>query len=306
MQVSEAIDYFLTAKRSEGRSAATLESYSAHLFRFAKWSDDPDVTGITVAVVRTYIASLQQSDSQWSGQPMAASSVASIVRPLKVMTRFLVAEGITELDPFKRVKIPSVPKRLHALISDEDFHKLLGACDFKVHEGRRNHAILCVLYDTGVRIGELSALRHADMNTGGRYATVFGKGSKERLVFFSAQTAMALTRYTSRTPVRYRHEEWLFTSLRRNVGGRFTSNGVTQMLRRLAALTGVKSRVNPHTFRHTFATNYLRAGGDLNSLMRLMGHADLSILQTYLSLVTDDLRAKHEQFSPMARVMGRK
>lgn len=76
------------------------------------------------------------------------------------------------------------------------------------------------------------------------------------------------------------------------------------MLTRAKEASGVTCRVNPHTFRHTFATNYLRSGGDLNSLMRLMGHADLTILQTYLNLVNDDLKSKHDQFSSMARVAG--
>lgn len=296
----EAIDYFIAAKRSEGRSPQTLENYSARLTRFARWAGNSDLNDITVTLVRNYIFYLQETG-------MRAASVAGYVRPLKVFCRFMVSEELMLADPFKRVKVPSVEKRLHDLISDTDFRALIASCDLKQHEGRRDAAILHVLYDTGIRVGELIAIKHDHVDTKGGYIKVFGKGNKERIVFFSTHTAMALTRYTSRTPARFK-AEWLFTSLRRNVGGQMTGSGVHQMLARLAKRTGVKSRVNPHTFRHTFATNYLRAGGDLNSLMRLMGHADLSILQTYLSLVTDDLRAKHEQFSPMARVMsgGRK
>lgn len=304
MRFSEAIEYFLSAKRAEGRSDATIGSYSAHLYRFAKWADDPMLSAVSPVMVRTYIAFLQTMPGKRG--TVRPASVAAMVRPLKVMCRFLVGEELMELDPFKRVKVPSVPRELHELVGDEDFGKMLAACNLSVHEGRRNHAILCFLYDTGVRVSELVGLKHEHLDTKGRYAKVLGKGAKERVVFFSAHTALSLTRYMSRTPKVYRNDTWVFTSLRRNVGKRFTTNGVGQALKRIAARAGVRGPVNPHAFRHTFATNYLRAGGDLNSLMRLMGHADLTILQTYLSLVTDDLRAKHEQFSPMARVMGGK
>lgn len=295
MEASEALEYFIAAKRAEGRSPQTLNQYERFITRFIKWADDPDITAISIAMVRSYIAHLQNTT-------MRSVSVASHIRPLKVWMRFLCAEELIETEPFRRVKVPAYEKKLHDLISDEDFRKLLNACDLKEHEGRRNAAIISLLYDTGIRVGELINLKHSDIDAKARFARVFGKGAKERVVFFSAQTALALTRYTSRTPAKYR-SEYLFTSLRRNVGGQMTVNGVGQMLGRLADKAGVDSRVNPHTFRHTFATNYLRNGGDLNSLMRLMGHADLTILQTYLSLATDDLRAKHEQFSPMARVM---
>lgn len=298
LQTSQALEYFISAKRAEGRSEQTLIGYERAIDRFLKWAEDPDITAITIGMVRAYITYLQNSD-------MRRVSVASYIRPLKVFTRFLHAEELITIEPFKRVKVPTFDRKLHDLISDEDFRKLLAACNLQEHEGRRNAAIISVLYDTGVRVGELVNIKHSDIEPKARYARVFGKGSKERVVFYSAHTAVAITRYTSRMPARYR-SDYLFTSLRRNVGGRMSVNGVDQMLARLAARAQVTSRVNPHTFRHTFATNYLRAGGDLNSLMRLMGHSDLTILQTYLSLATDDLRAKHEQYSPMARVMGRR
>lgn len=307
MDLADAIDYFLMAKQAEGLTARTVENYGAQLMRFARWAEDAtgrdlDVTEVKVPLVRQYIADLLRRKQMGD---ISSATVAAAVRHLKVFTRFAAkeSEGLLDRDPFRDLKVPKVEGKLHDIVSNEDVQRLLAATDLTTHEGRRDYAIVCFLLDTGVRVGELCNLKHADLDIKGRSAVVYGKGRRQRTVFFSAVTAVALTRYTSRMPAKYR-AEWLWTSLRRNVGGRITENGVGQMLRRLGQKSGVGSRVNPHTFRHTFATNYLRAGGDLNSLMRLMGHADLTVLQTYLNLVTDDLRDKHEQFSPMARVMG--
>lgn len=297
MLTSEAIEYFLAAKRAERKSPRTIEDYATKLWRFAKWAGDPDLSGISVILVRNYIASLQDT--------MRPVTVASYIRPLKVFCRFMVAEEVMHVDPFKRVKVPSFDRELHDLLSDDDFKAMLAQCDRSTHEGRRNEAILCFLYDTGVRVNELVNLRVSDLDMHARTALVLGKGHKERHVFFSAATAMVLTRFLGRAPAKYKGQ-WVFMSAKRGLGSHLTTQGVRQITEAIGRKAGVTSRTNPHTFRHTFATNYLRAGGDLNSLMRLMGHADLTILQTYLSLVTDDLRAKHDEFSPMARISGGK
>lgn len=301
MDLEKAIDYFLTTKSAK-LSPRTVEDYSAKLYRFAQWAEVDEVSDLTVHLMRGYVGHLVQRKQ--AGE-LSSATVASNLRPLKVFTRWLANEEppLLATDPFKRVEVPEPDKNLHDIIPDEDARALLNACDLNTHEGRRNHAMMCFLLDTGVRVGELTNMKHADLDMKGRAATVIGKGRKQRQVFFSATTAASMTRYIYRTPERYK-SEWLWTSIRRNVGGRMTMSGVGQMLRRAKLDSGVKCRVNPHTFRHTFATNYLRAGGDLNSLMRLMGHADLTILQTYLSLANDDLKQKHEQFSAMSRVVG--
>lgn len=301
MDIQTGVDLFLSRKESDGLADSTLEDYRLKLYRFVIETDIERVEDITETVISGYLMTLQYRRK--SGE-LSSATVASSIRPIKVFCRWLAnrQDPLLLVDPFKYIKVPKVEQRLHDVIDDLSARRLLQACDLTTHEGRRNHAMMCFMLDTGVRVGELTGLRHSDVDVKGHTATVIGKGDKQRQVFFSATTAASILRYTARSPVRYRHPDWLWTSIRRNVGGRFTGNGVQQMLVRVADVAGVTCRVNPHTFRHTFATNYLRAGGDLNSLMRLMGHADLTILQTYLNLVNSDLKAKHEQFSPLGRI----
>ena len=305
MDIQRAIDYFITAKQADGLSERTTEDYAVKLYGFVRETGVEQVSDITTQVVREFTAGLLLRKKMGE---LSSATVAAQVRPLKVFCRFLVREEppMLAIDPFRKggASVPPVEGKLHDTIPDADFRAMLAQCNLGTHEGRRNHAMLCFLFDTGVRVGELCNLKHSDLDLRGRSAVVYGKGRRQRTVFFSGFTAKSVARYVTRMPHRYR-ADWLWTSLRRNVGGRITENGVGQMLRRVKKDSGVTCRVNPHTFRHTFATNYLRAGGDLNSLMRLMGHADLSILQTYLNLVTEDLRDKHEQFSPMARLQRR-
>lgn len=304
MDIGAAFQYFLDSKEAEDASPRTLDDYSSKLYRFAKAEGLDTTDDLNFAVVRSYASGLVRAKN--AGE-LSSASVASLLRPVKVFCRWAATQRppLVPENYFEGLKMPKGKLELHDLVSDEEFRSMLDACDLMTHEGRRNHAILCFLMDTGVRVGELTNLKVSDIDQKNRVATVYGKGDKERQVFWSAGTAVSLSRYLHRMPARYR-STWLWTSIRRNVGGQFSSNGVLQMLQRVAKAAGVSCRVNPHTFRHTFATNYLRAGGDLNSLMRLMGHADLTILQRYLSLVNSDLQAKHEQFSPVARVMARR
>ena len=127
---------------------------------------------------------------------------------------------------------------------------------------------------------------------------------KWRTVFFSPQTAVVLQRYIQRQPAIERESEVVFCGWR---GRPLTTFGVHEMLASRAKKAGVKSRVNPHTFRHTFATNYLRMGGDASSLQRILGHSDISTtIRNYAHLVDEDLSKAHDQFSPMSRVLARR
>lgn len=190
------------------------------------------------------------------------------------------------------------------IIPDSDFRSLLGTCnDRSLNRNRRDEAILMFLFDTGVRVGELSNLRKDDLDMKRRTARVVGKGRKWRTVFFSPQTAVTLQRYLQRQTAVERKSEVVFCGWR---GRPLTTYGVHQMLALRAERAGVVSRVNPHAFRHTFATNFLRMGGDASSLQRILGHSDISTtIRNYAHLVDEDLSKAHDQFSPMSRVLRR-
>lgn len=295
MNLRDAHDYFISAKLGEGISPKTELGYRRSFQQFVDAlgdGDQIDVKRITVFAVRDFIRGLQQRE-------LSQSTVARYVRELKVFCRWLRVEDLIPVDPFAdRVKVPTTDKLLLPFIPDSDFKKLLAACNRRDHLGRRDYAILCFLWDTGVRVSELTGLQVEVVNLRSGIATVIGKGRKERTVFFSPATRSALLGYRARLG-RLATSPYFFVS-RSNQP--LQPNAINQMLVRISKRAGVASSTNPHAFRHSFARNYLMAGGDLHSLQRLLGHATLEVVRLYLNLSTEDLATKHEQFSPMTRL----
>jgi integrase/recombinase XerD len=291
MFTSEAVDFYLSAMGAKGLSKRTLDQYSSVLYRFIKVTGDLDTAHLSRFLVTEYCQRVVTDET------LSAATKATYIRPVKSFLRWMFDERLIS-EPI-RVTVPPVRFKLKDLLTGEDVRRLLDVCDLDTVLGRRDYAIVCFLLDTGVRMSELTGLRTDDVNMKLRQAKVLGKGAKERMVFYSAPTAVALVRYRQRLSDKMRGE-WFFPTRDGRHMGEFCLN---QILKKRARQAGVTARVNPHTFRHTFATDYLRAGGDLNSLQRLMGHADLTILMNYLSLVDADLREKHDQFSPLTRAL---
>ena len=298
MRLDRAIEYFISSKRAKGCTPATLRTYSDRLYRFAKADLVEEVEDLDKYAIEQYLG-------QMTSDGVKQVSVNSAARTLSAFCSWAFADDLLSSNPFKRekkrVQFPRAPKTHIETVSDEDFRLLLKSCDRSTEKGRRDEAILAFLYDTGVRVSELTGLKKDQLDLKGRQAAVYGKGQKWRSVFFSSETAIILSRYLTR---RRDGSPWVFTGVRSRGMSTF---GVNQMLARRKRATGIESKVNPHNFRHTFATNFLRAGGGIAQLQRMLGHQDPGLtLRTYTHLVTHDLQAAHEEFSPMSRVMQRR
>lgn len=294
MQVEQAISYFLSAKEAEGRTAMTIKSYSQALYRLAKWLPaDAEVERLDRWQLREFIAALRRDG-------LRDTSVASYIRHINAFLAWLGAEDIR---PKLKVEVPRFDQPDMPILEREDFWKLVGACDPQTNKGRRDVAILLFLLDTGVRAGELCGLTRENVDLRARTARVIGKARRFRTVFFGVETALAMNRYDKRRPRGY-DSTYFFTGHRDKP---LTVFGLRQLVVRLGHKTGVAGPLNPHSFRHTMATNYLRNGGDPATLQRILGHTDISTtIRNYSHLVTDDLRAAHERFSPLVGAMARR
>lgn len=300
MNLDRAIEYFLAAKRAKGVTPMTITTYSNRLYRFARAMPEVEqVEDIDKYAVEKYLGLMQADEG------IKDVTVNSAARTLSAFCSWLHGDELIRVNPFRserrRVEMPRYAKTHIETISDADFRLLLRSCDRDTAKGRRDEAMLMFLFDTGVRASELVGLKreHLDLKT--READIFGKGRKWRKVFFSPQTAIALSRYLSR---RRDSSEYVFLG---HSDRPMTVFGLNQMLERRTLRTGATSKTNPHNFRHTFATNFLRNGGGIAQCARLLGHSDPGLtLRTYTHLVTGDLRDAHAEFSPVARVMARR
>lgn len=293
MLLTEAVEALLIATKADGRSPATIKAYRQKLGYLVKFLGDVQVEEITTNDLRRYVASL------WD-RGLSPFTVSSRVGHLKRLFSFLIGEGIIESDPTRRIKRPKPKRGVPKGITHRDFFALLATTEEGTLADLRDRAIIFFLADTGCRVGGLCRLHVGDLDFDTGLAQVVEKGEKERFVPFLPQTAQALGDWLE---VRPRQTDYVFTGLRGRSEGALTPSGVIQMLKRRAKRAGAEGPVNPHSFRHAFARDYLKSGGDLASLADLMGHEDMSITKEWYSVFTiGDLQEKHRRHSPIAQL----
>ena len=216
------------------------------------------------------------------------------ITSFKKLVEFLQGAGLITDFPIKLEKLKA-PKTLIQPFSEEDLKKLLAQPDKSTFVGLRDYTMMLVFLDTGVRLIEVENMQASNVNLRDSSIIVMGKGSKEREVYFHFITKDYLRRYIA---VRgdLEHDflwvnEFSQPLKRRTIGQRLTGYG------RGAKLT--KVRVSPHTFRHTCAKQYIKNGGDIISLQKLLGHSTLEMVRHYVNLWGTDLKKMHQKFSPV-------
>ena len=295
---------------TEGKSTKTIQWYTANLKRFAQFLSDnqlPDaVTEIGKEEARQFISHLQTQVTRWQNHPgihdekrLSAFSVHGYARTIKAFWSWLLAEGYVTRNPMTSLKLPKTPRKVISTFSQEQIQKILGAVDTKSSHGFRNYTTILLLLDTGIRLSELINLQMNDIDFLQSFILVKGKGNKERVVPFGSQVRRTLRRYVMHfrpEPDSPRTNEVFLTEY----GLPLTPRAFQSMLLRLskkAKMPGV--RLNPHRFRHTFATQYLVQGGDVFTLQKILGHSSLEVVRVYVNFITSDILQQHRKFSPV-------
>jgi integrase/recombinase XerD len=214
---------------------------------------------------------------------------------------FLLAEGVLEDDPTERLESPRVLRSLPDHLSHEEVERFLEALEPDHPLFWRDRAILELLYATGMRVSELAQLplRSLDLDDG--FLTVFGKGSKERLVPVGGPARRALERYLRDLRPELEGGEGkgrVFLTAR---GRPLSRQTVFNLVKKAAERAGIEKTVSPHTLRHTFATHLLEGGADLAAVQELLGHADISTTQIYTHVDREYLREMHRTHHPRGR-----
>ena len=306
MNLNHAVDDFLKAAQADGLSAATCKWYRSLLKAWADQSAAADLSALTTNDLRAYIITLRERQERYVDAPqkplqhgrLSPATVAGHVTALHTFWAWAAREYDVP-NPMRNVKRPRRQQPEPKAISAADFVRLFNATGDEI-AGVRNRALLAFLADTGVRMGGLVGLSVADVDLKRRRAVVREKGNKTRPVVFTAITARFLLAWLS---VRQSPSDKLFTAV---VGAQdaLTASGVEQILKRLKQKANVRGRVNPHAFRHAFAREYLRAGGDVVTLARLLGHSDVNTTAAYYAVFTqDELAELHEKYSPLKEML---
>ena len=280
-------------------SQLTITNYQKDLTSFAAFMQQRVGTGFvweqaSSLDIRAYLAYLNE-------QGYARRTVARRVSALRSFYKFLVREAILETSPLAKVRSPKLDKRLPTFLEEVEVDELLTLPDDKPL-GRRDRAILELLYATGCRVSELVGLTLSRMDLGNRCVIVLGKGTKERLIPLGhscCEAVAAYLPYRVELMKRYRTEQHDFVFVN-NRGGALTDRSVRRVLDKYISQLALRKQVSPHTIRHTFATHLLAHGADLRAVQELLGHANLSTTQIYTHVTSERIIAVYKKNHPRA------
>lgn len=295
---SAHIDRFLDAVWAEdGLAEATLAAYRNDLTGFARsglfCSDGPAGQRLSVDAGRL--------PGILSRRIRSGAGVATIRRQISALRRFcawLRLHGLLEGDPVGVLDPPRMALRLPGVLSETQVEDLLAAPDVSTPHGLRDRAMLEVLYASGMRVSELTAIELASINFRQGLVRVTGKGGKDRLTPLGEQAIDWLGRWCEGPRMRWLGRppaDAVFISAR---GRALTRQAVWHRIRIHARSAGIDDPVSPHRLRHSFATHLLDHGADLRVVQLLLGHADLATTQIYTHVASARLKSLHEAHHP--------
>jgi integrase/recombinase XerD len=230
---------------------------------------------------------------------MSPRSQARIVSGIKSFFRFLSMDDQIRIDPSELLESPKPGRRLPVVLHVDEIDRIIGAIDLSRPEGHRNKAIIETLYSCGLRVSELVDLRITNMFFGQGFIKVTGKGSKERLIPISPAAIRNIEHYFEQSrnhqvPVKGA-ENIVFLNRR---GNKLTRVMVFTLVKDLVQRAGIKKKVSPHTFRHSFATHMVEGGADLRAVQEMLGHESILTTEIYTHLDREYLRSAIIRFHP--------
>lgn len=305
MQAEDAKRQFLEYIEIErGRAVKTIENYDRYLTRFLAQMQIQDVSDITEQKVREFRLWLNRQPGT-NSDSMKRRTQNYYMIALRAFLKFLRKRDIEAISP-EKIELAKLPERQLDLITAAELERLMRAPreafeketdPDKARAYLRDHAILELLFSTGLRVSELCAL-NSDLDLSRDELSVRGKGEKVRVVFLSSAAKEAVRAYLK---ARNDMEEALFVDGRPNKLHRITPRDIQRHLKSYVARAGITNIVTPHTLRHAFATDLLSNGADIRSVQQLLGHASINTTQIYTHITDSHLREIHRKYHSRSR-----
>ena len=284
--LNEVLKRFYLDERVGERSEKTIDFYRQHFDSFIKtfpYLATQPFQNIRIEHLQQFLLS--------KGEHIYAKHAA--YRSFRALYYFAMKRGIVQDNLIRQIKIPKLPKDTNIpIVKKEDFKKLLRTCG-PTFLGYRDRAILVLLYDTGLRLSELTGMGFSSLDLNNMEVKVLGKGNKKRTVSFDDSVKVALFDYIKQHP--QKDDVLWLTEEKRPIANK----GIQEMLVRRSRAAGLE-RIHPHMFRHSCAVNLLSSGMDIDSIMKYLGQETITVLQGYLkSLKSQDASVLHRKYSPM-------
>lgn len=294
--MTDYVDGFVCFMTSEKhKSQNTIQSYRRDVSKYIKYLDLNGITDIektTKTTVLTYLLKLQKEGK-------AASTVSRTLASLRSFYGYVNEQGIKMKDPTSNLETPRVEKHLPGILSPAEVELLLEQPDTDDIKGKRDKAMMELLYATGIRVSELIGLSVNDINLSLGFIKCTG-AKKERVVPMGTIARNALHDYilNSRSEmIKDEKEHILFVNCN---GSKLSRQGFWKIIKQYQKKAGIAGDITPHTLRHSFAAHLLENGADLKSIQEMLGHADISSTQIYSQLMNSKIKDVYQKAHPRA------
>jgi len=252
-----------------------------------------------IAPVKVKLEHLKGFVAWLNEKDVSPRTQARTISGIKSFYKYLLIEGIITSDPTALLESPKIGRKLPDILSMEEIDLLIEAVDLSKSEGQRNKAMLETLYSCGLRVSELVNLKITNLFFDQGFIKVEGKAGKERLVPVSGRAIDEINKYLSgyrkTLNVSKDSENVLFLNRR---GKKLSRVMIFTIIKNLADKIGLKKKISPHTFRHSFATHLINGGADLRAVQEMLGHESILTTEIYTHLDSDYLRSTIHQFHP--------
>ena len=284
--------YYLKVERSLADNS--VNAYIRDIRKLADFCSKIKVDELNISVneIREFIADLNSKN-------ISARSQARIISGVKAFFKYLIIEDYITNDPTMLIENPKIGLKLPEVLSVGEIELIISSIDLSNKQGERNRAILETLYSCGLRVTELINLKISNINFKEGYIKVIGKGDKERLTPIGSNALKYISIYVSEVRIHQKisknHEDFVFLN---NRGSKLSRVMIFTLIKKIVDKVGIKKKVSPHTFRHSFATHLIEGGADLRAVQEMLGHESITTTEIYTHLDRDYLRSNIMQFHP--------
>lgn len=291
-QYTEYIEYLKNVKKS---SDNTLQAYVRDLNKFLDFSSKnriSDFASVSVEDISSYKEYLTELG-------LSPASVSRSLSALRSLFQYLISVGVVEHNPAREIPNDKIEKKGPQVLTAKEIESLLAQPNLSDIKGKRDKAMLELLYATGIKVSELVALNIDDVNFQLSFVRC-GSGDKERFVSLYPLALRALAVYVDsarKLLVLHPDEQALFVNIQ---GERMTRQGFWKILKSYAASAKIKKDITPHTLRHSFAAHLLENGADIHDIQEILGHSDISSTMRYAQLIKSKLNNGYMKFHPRA------
>jgi integrase/recombinase XerD len=285
---ADLLSYKSYLKLEKGLSENSIQAYESDLGKLIIFLDEigfkEDLDKVDAMLLHNFVKWVNASGLNERSQSRIISGIRSFYK-------YLAIEERVSIDPALTLDSPRIGRKLPDVLTVNEIDLLFSKIDLSKPEGRRNRAMLEVLYSCGLRVSELLHLRMSDLYIDEGFVRIIGKGNRERIIPISSTALKEINLYmpdrNSMLNIDKEHVDVLFLNRR---GKRLTRVMIFTIIRQLTEKAGIKKRVSPHTFRHSFATHLVNGGADLRAVQEMLGHESIVTTEIYTHLDREYLR----------------